>query len=94
MSDGRLSSLGCSILPDVPIESLRASAGPCRSNAMRIFQSISRAKEETSQILKGSSNKRCCVSNMVMYRTTPNVVHLRSGCVALYPCMMRAHFWS
>lgn len=43
----------------------------CRSNAMQIPQSTSRAKEETLQILKGSSNKRCCVSNMVVYRTTP-----------------------
>lgn len=76
MSGERLSSLGCSILPDVPIESLRASAGPCRSNAMRIPQSISRAKEETSQIRKGGSNKRCCVSNMVVYRTTPMFIRV------------------
>lgn len=50
MRDERFSSLGCSRLSDNPIENLCASAGLCRSNAMRIPQSISRAKEETSQI--------------------------------------------
>lgn len=73
MSDERTSSLARSGLSDNPIESLCASAGPCRSNAMRVPQALAVPKRKPRKY-KGSSNKRRCVSDMVVYRTMPMVI--------------------